>query len=340
MPFKLSRGRRIDVKSRILAGESTINIVAGTGVSKSTVNRMKRQVNPNYTRQSAGRRSLVPASTHNIVRLKLRSGQLRCVDHVQSYLRSIGYLAGYYTVRKLIKKIGFRCKKKTTTAALNITQMRQRYHWARKHRDWKVEDWKKVIFSDESRINLWGSDGIEYTYQYKDDSKRFFNYKSKRQQGGGSLMVWGCMTALGPGYACRLLEKSMNSDLYQHVLGTTYFDTLHYYGLQHEDVIFQQDGATCHTSDPTYNWMDKKGMIYMKDWPSSSPDMNPIEHLWHQIKSRLDKYPNKPSNVDQLWERFDFEWNKFNQNTMEPYYNSYPKRIRAVIKARGGYTSF
>ncbi|KAL9544823.1 hypothetical protein PS6_008567, partial [Mucor atramentarius] len=106
MPFKLSRGRRIDVKLRILAGESTINIAAGTGVSKSTVNRMKRQqvnrmkrqVNPNYTRQSVGRRSLVPASTHNIVRLKLRSGQLRYVDHVQSYLRSIGYLAGYYTV--------------------------------------------------------------------------------------------------------------------------------------------------------------------------------------------------------------------------------------------------
>ncbi|EPB88867.1 hypothetical protein HMPREF1544_04376 [Mucor circinelloides 1006PhL] len=96
------------------------------------------------------------------------------------------------------------------------------------------------------------------TMDNKDDSKKPFNYKSKRQQGGGSLMVWGYMTALGPGYACRMLEKSMNSDLYQHVLGTTYFDLLHYYGLQHEDVIFQQDGATCQTSDPTYNWMDKK----------------------------------------------------------------------------------
>jgi len=85
-------------------------------------------------------------------------------------------------------------------------------------------------------------------------------------------------------------------------------------------------------------------MIYMKeDWASSCPDLNPIEHLWHQIKSRWNKYPNKPSNIDQLlWERFDFEWNnKFTQNTMEPYYNSNPKRIRAVIKGRrGGYTSF
>jgi hypothetical protein len=86
--------------------------------------------------------------------------------------------------------------------------------------------------------------------------------------------------------------------------------------------------------------MDRKGMVYMKPWPANSPDLNPIEHLWHHIKSRLDRYPGKPSTVDKLWERFDYEWNKFDLATMEPYYNSYPRRIRAVIKARGGYTSF
>jgi hypothetical protein len=86
--------------------------------------------------------------------------------------------------------------------------------------------------------------------------------------------------------------------------------------------------------------MDREGMVYMKPWPANSPDLNPIEHLWHHIKSRLDRYPGKPSTVDKLWERFDYEWNKFDQATMEPYYNSYTRRIRAVIKARGGYTSF
>jgi hypothetical protein len=89
MPFKISRGKN-DARPRILAGKNTINIVAATGISKSTVNLMKRQVNLNYTKKSAGRRSLVPSSTHNIIRLKLRSRQLRCVDHVQNYLRSIG----------------------------------------------------------------------------------------------------------------------------------------------------------------------------------------------------------------------------------------------------------
>jgi hypothetical protein len=153
-------------------------------------------------------------------------------------------------------------------------------------------------------------------------------------------MVWGCMNAFGPGYSCGLYEKFINSDLYQYVLGTTYFDTLRYYGLQYDDVIFQQGDVTCHTSDPTYNWMDNKDITYISDWLPNSPDLNPIERLWRHVKLCLGKYPLKASSSGELWELLDIEWNKLSQKTMEPYYKGYPKRIRAVIKARGGYTTF
>ena len=79
MPFKISQGKGNNARPRIIAGENTINIVAATGVSKTTVNLMKRQVNLNYTKKSAGRRSLIASSTHDIIRLKLRSRQIRCV---------------------------------------------------------------------------------------------------------------------------------------------------------------------------------------------------------------------------------------------------------------------
>lgn len=90
MPFKISQGKGNNARPRIIAGENTINIVAETGVSKSTVNLMKRQVNLNYTKKSAGRRSLIASSTHNIIRLKLCYRQLGCVWRVQNYFRSIG----------------------------------------------------------------------------------------------------------------------------------------------------------------------------------------------------------------------------------------------------------
>ena len=122
---------------------------------------------------------------------------------------------------------------------------------------------EKGYFSDESRFNIWESDVIQYTHQLKGEQLRLHNYQTRKQHGGGKVMAWGCMTAFGLGYACRLLEGTINSDLYQHVLGTTYLDTLRYYGLQHDNVIFQQESATCHTFDSTYNWIDKKRMTYI-----------------------------------------------------------------------------
>jgi len=71
------------------------------------------------------------------------------------------------------------------------------------------------------------------------------------------------MFVLGSRHACCLLERWMNSSLYQHALGMTYFNTLCYYGLQDDEVMFQQDSTACHTSsDLTYNWIDKKHDLY------------------------------------------------------------------------------
>jgi transposase len=206
------------------------------------------------------------------------------------------------------------------------------------HQHWTVEDWKTVIFSDETKINRWGSDGRQITWKYKGDPDRSHNYQTRIQGGGGSIMMWGCMTALGAGYACRIVEYPMNSDLYTHILNTSYKDTLQYYGLRKQDTLFQQDGDSKHTSKFTTKWLEKYNINYINDWPPCSPDLNPIERLWHHLKSRLSLYETKPKNMDDLWNRIDIEWNKFTKEDMIPYYESIPKRIAEVIRNKGGYT--
>lgn len=58
------------------------------------------------------------------------------------------------------------------------------------------------------------------------------------------------------------------------------------------------------------------------DWPPQSPDLNPIEELWRHLKLRLGKYPAPPSDVVS--------------NLVE----SMPRRIQAVLRARGGHTKY
>lgn len=151
-------------------------------------------------------------------------------------------------------------------------------------------------------------------------------------------MVWGCMTALGVGYACRIIEYPMKSELYTHILNTTYKETLQFYGLTNKNVIFQQDGDSKHTSNYTLNWLRRHRIKYIEDWPPNSPDLNPIENLWHCVKRRLTAYESKPRNIEELWERFDKEWAKFTPEEIEKYYEGIPKRIEEVIKSKGRIT--
>ncbi|KAG1270902.1 hypothetical protein G6F66_013705 [Rhizopus arrhizus] len=74
-----------------------------------------------------------------------------------------------------------------------------------------------------------------------------------------------------------------------------------------------------------------KKVQYINDWSPNSPDLNPIEHVWHLLKLRLSLYERKARNIDELWERVDFEWNKLDKDVCRSYIDSMPDRIAAVV---------
>ncbi|KAL1914147.1 uncharacterized protein VTP21DRAFT_10818 [Calcarisporiella thermophila] len=81
-------------------------------------------------------------------------------------------------------------------------------------------------------------------------------------------------------------------------------------------------------------------LIQVLEWPSQSPDLNLIEHLWGEIQRRLDKYPLKPKNKNELWERIEKTWEGIEQAYIEKLYASMPARVHSVYYAKGGYTKY
>ncbi|KAK3519838.1 hypothetical protein QTP70_006672 [Hemibagrus guttatus] len=121
--------------------------------------------------------------------------------------------------------------------------------------------------------------------------------------GGGSVMVWGCFAASGPGRLA-VINGTMNSAVYKKSLKENVRPSVCDLKLKRTWVL-QQDNDPKHTSKSTSEWL-KKNKMKTLEWPSQSPDRNPIEMLWHDLKKVV--HARKPSNVAELQQFCKDEW--------------------------------
>ncbi len=127
-----------------------------------------------------------------------------------------------------------------------------------------MDYWNHVLWSDETKINLVGSDGVKYVWRQPGEE-----YKDKRvlptvKHGGGSVMVWGCMSAAGTG-ELQFIEGTMNANMYFDILKQSMIPSLWRLGrravFQHEndhclanEAKGKGDGLANHVSRPKPYW--------------------------------------------------------------------------------------
>lgn len=213
-------------------------------------------------------------------------------------------------------------------------QKKNRYIWAKSKLSWSKDDWNKVIFSDESKFDVCVGDYRKRVIRdkteafHKDCLKRTVKFPK-------GIMVWGCMSAKGLG-TLKFIEGTVNAQKYQDILQESLLPSVAslYPG---EDYIFQQDGASCHTAKSTKKWFGENSVKVLSH-PSSSPDLNPIETLWHKMKQYLRNNPQRT--LPELHAKLQDIWDNFTPEFCQGLVNSMPDRVRAVIRAKGDVTSY
>ena len=219
---------------------------------------------------------------------------------------------------------------------LTPTHIKKRLAWYLHHQNWTEKDWLPLIFSDEKKFNLFGSDGLQWCRRGVGEDFDAKNVRTEVKHGGDSLMVWGCITLKGYG-ELHLVKGIMDSVQFCNILNESLLGTLKTLAIQKKQMIFQQDNNPMHKSKYTTTWL-AWNRIKTLPWPPNSPDMNPMEHVWSQLNIQLCQHPQYPTNKVQLWQALVDAWVEMDDSYLFSLYHSMPKHIAALGLAKGTYT--
>uniref|UniRef100_A0A914UYA6 Tc1-like transposase DDE domain-containing protein n=1 Tax=Plectus sambesii TaxID=2011161 RepID=A0A914UYA6_9BILA len=182
-----------------------------------------------------------------------------------------------------------------------------------------TEDWKSVLWTDESKFNLCNSDGIRYVR--RSVNTRFDPHYTVGtvKHRGRNIMVWGCFSLTGIGPLHRI-NGIMNQVQYREILQEVMLPHARRNMLR--GWVLQQDNDPKHTVKSVKRWVTEKKLRLM-EWPVQSPDLNPIENLWEEVERRL--AGQKFRKPDNLFNALSREWAALPLQTLETLVKSMPR---------------
>lgn len=211
---------------------------------------------------------------------------------------------------------------------------KKRLQFCKNYRHWTSDDWKKVMFSDESTFRL--IRGTSKLVRRPSNVSRYDpKYTVKTVKHPDSVMVWGAFTGNNGRAGLYFLPKNvtMKSANYIEVLRN---HMLIFWRI-HDCNFFMHDGAPAHKSKAVKDFLETN-KIDVLEWPGNSPDLNPIENAWNQMKNILEK--ERPSTIPDLKEALKKHWASMDLQYFANLATSMPKRIEMVIKNKGHMTKY
>ena len=255
---------------------------------------------------------------------------------IQNELQAGGVIISQSTIKRRLIEQGLRAHIPTKKPLLRKVNILKRLQWAKKYANWTASDWQKVLWSDESPFELIGGKKRQLVRRKSDEKYHPDCVRKTVKFGGGKLMLWGCFHSEGTGPLFRI-QGTMDQKVYKNILVQKARPYLKSSNL----TVFQHDNDPKHKAKSVQQYLNgKRFPANVLDWPSQSPDLNPIENLWCYLDSKVRERRIKPKNLDQLYTVLQDEWAKIDPRILRNHVLSMPERCKAVIAAKGLYTKF
>ncbi|KAK7096366.1 hypothetical protein V1264_005668 [Littorina saxatilis] len=217
---------------------------------------------------------------------------------------------------------------------------RRRLAWCLARQRWNLRTWRRIHWSDESRFLLHVTDGRLRVWRHRNTSYTPRNIRQTVPFGGGSVMVWGCIS-----HDCKLdlvtIRGNLTGDQYmRHVLEpvvVTHFDNHPLATCTRP--VYMDDNARPHRSRAVVDYLQNNAVTTLP-WPAMSPDLNPLEHVWDILGRRIQALQPPVQTLRELEAALHREWLQVTREQIRRLTGGMRRRVDAVIRARGGFTRY
>jgi transposase len=279
------------------------------------------------TLRSTGRPPSLTKHEHRRLLRAARTGKYTAGELVERHSLPVGRRR----VCQLLNKSGkVKFKKRLAAPMMTRAHQKARVLWASEAKNWGAK-FDNIIWSDEKKWNLDGPDG--YNYYWADLTRRREHF-SKRQNGGGGVMVWGGFSSRGT-TELAFLEGKQDAEAYIATLSDHLLPFAH---ANHGDgYFFQQDNASIHTAGVVARWFEEPDIdVEVIQWPAKSPDLNPIENLWGIMSRKVyDNGKRKFATRAELKACIRQVWSELDLPLLQKLVDSMPKRCDKVVDSKG-----
>lgn len=242
-------------------------------------------------------------------------------------------------IRAALEKRGYHRRLAMSKPPISERNRVTRLAWAQEHVGWTMDQWYNILWTDETWVT--GGRHMRTWVTRKPGEEWDTTCILEKVQRKKGWMFWGSFhgNTPGPGIFWEKDWGTINSESYcAHTVPVIdgYIRLQRQEGL---DLVLMQDGAPGHNANETKQELNARGITVIY-WPPYSPDLNPIERVWHYMKLYLQEHYPENMGYDPLRAAVKEAWDKVGEKAFKELIDSMPARCQAVIDANGLATKY
>ncbi|GFV67246.1 transposable element Tcb2 transposase [Trichonephila clavipes] len=309
-----TRGRMI---GKMEEGRSVTSVAAEFGIAHSIVSRLWRQFQTTGTTIrgfSSGRpRGTTPADDRYIVLQTRRNRRQTAGEIARHTTQATGRPISRFTMARRLLGGGLFTRRPVRCVPLTPAYRRRRSLWCREHRNWRDNEWGRVLITDESRFSLSSDSHRILIWRERGSRNDPSNIIQRDRYGGRGVLVWGG------------IMLGSRTDLHIFDAGAM--------GLQ---FLLMDDNAPYHRTVAAEQLLESEDIERM-DWPARSLDLNPIEHVWDCLGRRLAARTLPPVTIRELRLALQDELAAMSQQLIDTLILSMGRRCETCLAVREGH---